>query len=93
MLNTWQVSPSVHPTRDYNGDCSEHMQQMHLSSMGPIKFGNDAGRTYLYYVANQLDLSTYGNGLDADGVKLYCAKVSTACLLPFRYVCVLRGIC
>jgi isovaleryl-CoA dehydrogenase len=34
-----------------------------------------AGRAYLYYVANQLDLSSSGNGLDADGVKLYCAKM------------------
>lgn len=35
------------------------------------------GRAYLYHVANQLDLASYGNGLDADGVKLYCAKVTT----------------
>lgn len=34
-----------------------------------------AGRTYLYHVAGQLDLASYGNGLDADGVKLYCAKM------------------
>lgn len=34
-----------------------------------------AGRCYLYNVARQLDLSSYGNGLDADGVKLYCAPV------------------
>jgi len=34
-----------------------------------------AGRTYLYFVANQLDLASSGNGLDADGVKLYCAKM------------------
>jgi hypothetical protein len=35
------------------------------------------GRSYLYSVAANLDLSSYGNGLDADGVKLYCAKVIT----------------
>jgi isovaleryl-CoA dehydrogenase len=29
----------------------------------------------VYNVANQLDLSTYGNGLDADGVKLYCGDM------------------
>ena len=34
-----------------------------------------AGRTYLYNVCRQLDLSTYGNGLDADGVKLFCAPM------------------
>eukprot|EP00934_Nitzschia_sp_Nitz4_P002544 Nitzschia sp. Nitz4//scaffold107_size73032//35233//36656//NITZ4_005761-RA/size73032-augustus-gene-0.101-mRNA-1//-1//CDS//3329532596//2534//frame0 len=35
-----------------------------------------AGRSYVYSVANRLDLTTYGNGLDADGTKLYCAKMS-----------------
>ena len=35
-----------------------------------------AGRSYLYNVARQLDLSTYGNGLDADGVKLFCAPIA-----------------
>ena len=35
-----------------------------------------AGRTYLYAVANGLDLTTYGNGLDADGTKLYCANMA-----------------
>lgn len=35
-----------------------------------------AGKCYLYGVANGLDLSTYGNGLDADGVKLYCAPMA-----------------
>jgi len=35
-----------------------------------------AGKCYLYAFANGLDLSTYGNGLDADGVKLYCAQMS-----------------
>ena len=35
-----------------------------------------AGRCYVYALANQLDLESYGNGLDADGVKLYCAQMS-----------------
>jgi isovaleryl-CoA dehydrogenase len=35
-----------------------------------------AGRSYVYTVANGLDLETYGNGLDADGVKLYAAKMA-----------------
>jgi isovaleryl-CoA dehydrogenase len=30
-----------------------------------------AGRAYTYIVAANLELSSYGNGLDADGVKLY----------------------
>jgi isovaleryl-CoA dehydrogenase len=30
-----------------------------------------AGRAYTYSVAANLELSSYGNGLDADGVKLY----------------------
>lgn len=35
-----------------------------------------AGRAYVYAVANGLDLNSYGNGLDADGVKLYCAPMA-----------------
>ena len=35
-----------------------------------------AGKSYLYGVANGLDLNTNGNGLDADGVKLYCAQMA-----------------
>jgi isovaleryl-CoA dehydrogenase len=35
-----------------------------------------AGRAYVYNVARHLDLSSYGNGLDADGVKLYCAPMA-----------------
>lgn len=35
-----------------------------------------AGRSYVYGFANALDLQTHGNGLDADGVKLYCAQMS-----------------
>lgn len=35
-----------------------------------------AGRSYVYNVARQIDLASYGNGLDADGVKLYCAPMA-----------------
>eukprot|EP00341_Mesodinium_pulex_P009534 CAMPEP_0116991192 /NCGR_PEP_ID=MMETSP0467-20121206/65981_1 /TAXON_ID=283647 /ORGANISM="Mesodinium pulex, Strain SPMC105" /LENGTH=398 /DNA_ID=CAMNT_0004688207 /DNA_START=27 /DNA_END=1223 /DNA_ORIENTATION=+ len=35
-----------------------------------------AGRTYVYNVARQLDLASFGNTLDADGVKLYCAPMA-----------------
>jgi isovaleryl-CoA dehydrogenase len=35
-----------------------------------------AGKTYVYAVANALDLDSSGNGLDADGVKLYSAQMA-----------------
>merc|ERR1712137_36387 len=35
-----------------------------------------AGRTYVYNTAMHLDLSSYGNGLDADGVKLYAGMMA-----------------
>jgi isovaleryl-CoA dehydrogenase len=35
-----------------------------------------AGRTYVYNVAKHLNLASYGNGLDADGVKLYAAPMA-----------------
>ena len=35
-----------------------------------------AGKCYVYGVANTLDLNTYGNGLHADGTKLYAANMS-----------------
>jgi len=35
-----------------------------------------AGRAYVYNVARHLQLNTYGNGLDADGVKLYTAPMA-----------------
>jgi isovaleryl-CoA dehydrogenase len=35
-----------------------------------------AGRSYVYNMARQLDLTSSGNGLDADGVKLYCAPMA-----------------
>lgn len=34
-----------------------------------------AGRSYLYQVCHRLDLASHGNGLDADGVKLFCGPV------------------
>ena len=34
-----------------------------------------AGRCYVYNLSNSLDLSTYGNGLEADGVKLFCGPM------------------
>jgi len=35
-----------------------------------------AGRAYVYALARNLDLNSYGNGLDADGTKLYCAQMA-----------------
>ena len=35
-----------------------------------------AGRCYVYALANALDLSSAGHGLDADGTKLFCANMS-----------------
>jgi isovaleryl-CoA dehydrogenase len=35
-----------------------------------------AGRCYVYGIAQGLDLTTHGNGLDADGTKLYCAQMA-----------------
>jgi isovaleryl-CoA dehydrogenase len=35
-----------------------------------------AGRSYVYGVASVLDLNTYGNGLDVDATKLFCANMS-----------------
>lgn len=34
-----------------------------------------AGRSYVYSIARDLNLNSYGNGLDADGVKLYCGDM------------------
>jgi len=51
----------------------------HLNSFGQVqRFIAEsyaeymAGRSYVYNVAKDLDLTAVGNGLDADGVKLYC---------------------
>ena len=35
-----------------------------------------AGRSYVYHTASQLTLSSHGNRLDSDGVKLYCARMA-----------------
>jgi len=35
-----------------------------------------AGRCYVYQVAKELKLDSVGNGLDADGVKLYCGVMA-----------------
>mmetsp|Transcript_48061 Transcript_48061/g.95203 ORF Transcript_48061/g.95203 Transcript_48061/m.95203 type:complete len:255 (+) Transcript_48061:1-765(+) len=35
-----------------------------------------AGRAYVYCLANNLDMKSYGNSLDADGTKLYCANMA-----------------
>lgn len=35
-----------------------------------------AGKHYVYGVAANLDLSSTGNGLDADGTKLYCTTMA-----------------
>merc|ERR1719323_2709784 len=35
-----------------------------------------AGRSYVYQIAKDLDLDSVGNGLDADGVKLYCGVMA-----------------
>jgi len=35
-----------------------------------------AGRAYVYQVAGALDLTTAGNRIDSDGVKLYCAQMA-----------------
>lgn len=35
-----------------------------------------AGKHYVYGVAADLDLSSAGNGLDADGTKLYCTTMA-----------------
>ncbi len=34
-----------------------------------------AGRSYVYNVASNLDLSAFGNRVDSDGVKLYCSTM------------------
>lgn len=52
-----------------------------------------AGRAYVYNTARHLDLGSLGNGLDADGVKLFCADMGTRvadraiqCLGGYGYV-------
>jgi isovaleryl-CoA dehydrogenase len=50
------------------GQIQKHIAESHADYM--------AWKCYLYGVANGVDLSTYGNGLDADGVKLYSKKLA-----------------
>ncbi len=50
------------------GQIQKHISESYAEYM--------AGKCYLYGFSNGLDLSTYGNGLDADGVKLYCAQMA-----------------
>ncbi|PIE17544.1 MAG: isovaleryl-CoA dehydrogenase, partial [Proteobacteria bacterium] len=35
-----------------------------------------AGRSYVYQVAGALDLTSSGNRVDSDGVKLFCAQMA-----------------
>jgi alkylation response protein AidB-like acyl-CoA dehydrogenase len=35
-----------------------------------------AGRTYVYDIARRLDLSSFGNGLEADSAKLFAAPIA-----------------
>ena len=50
------------------GQTQRHLAESYANYM--------AGRSYLYAVAKALDLQSTGNGLDADGVKLYCAPMA-----------------
>jgi len=47
-----------------------------LLSFSPLPQIHQAGRSYVYGLANSLDLNSHGNGLDADGTKLFCANMS-----------------
>ena len=50
------------------GQIQKHITESYTDCM--------AGKSYLYGFANGLNLDTYGNGLNADGVRLYCAQMS-----------------
>lgn len=50
------------------GQMQAHLAESYASYM--------AGRSYVYAVAKALDLQSYGNGLDADGCKLFCAPMA-----------------
>ena len=51
-----------------------------------------SGRSYVYSVASNIDLQSYGNGLDADGVKLYCGpmgkRVADRAIQVGRILCI-----
>ena len=50
------------------GQIQKHISESYAEYM--------AGKSYLYGCSNGLRLDTHGNGLDADGVKLYCAQMA-----------------
>jgi isovaleryl-CoA dehydrogenase len=50
------------------GQIQAHLAESYASYM--------AGRSYLYTTAKALDLQQHGQGLDADGVKLFCAPMA-----------------
>ena len=55
------------PLRDY-GQIQAHIADSYAAYM--------AGRSYVYNVASSLSLSSAGNRVDSDGVKLYCARMA-----------------
>ena len=50
------------------GQIQKHISEAYADYM--------AGRAYVYNTSRLIDLKTYGNGLDADGVKLYCGPMA-----------------
>ena len=50
------------------GQMQQHLAESYAAYM--------AGRSYLYATAKALDLKSHGNGLDADGCKLFCAPMA-----------------
>jgi isovaleryl-CoA dehydrogenase len=50
------------------GQVQQHVAESYAAYM--------AGRSYVYAVAKALDLHSHGNGLDADGAKLFCAPMA-----------------
>jgi len=63
------------------GQIQKHIAESYAAYM--------AGRSYVYGLASDLDLYSHGNGLDADGVKLYCAPMSK--MVADRAIQVLGG--
>ncbi|KAL3757776.1 hypothetical protein ACHAWU_000417 [Discostella pseudostelligera] len=69
MMNYAANRPAFGKSNLYGfGQIQKHITESYAEYM--------AGKSYLYGFANGLNLSTYGNGLDADGVKLYCAQMA-----------------
>mmetsp|Transcript_559 Transcript_559/g.1302 ORF Transcript_559/g.1302 Transcript_559/m.1302 type:complete len:463 (+) Transcript_559:123-1511(+) len=50
------------------GQMQQHLAESYAAYM--------AGRSYVYATAKALDLQSHGNGLDADGCKLFCAPMA-----------------